>query len=364
MATVIFYNFILLSSTFFVWASEKGKGNLERYFFLGLAFLLVFLPSAIRYGVGADYFNYVNIYQNLEQYEWMESGFYYVNYLLSSIGAHFQWSFAAFAFLFSYAAFKAYPRKQAWLIHLVFFAVFYLLSFFYVRTAVAVGFSLWGLHVFLKGKTFQFLLLIGIASLFHKSTLLVGFVGLLSLVPLKAYFKSYVFPIIAVVFLCVALFKSSVLFAFAEWFLNVAGLTKYANYFNSSKWMDTRNLGSGLGVLSKILFCLYVIFNTINIVKLNERYWSVVVFIFIYALATILNAQIVIFGRLVYMFIFAIPYAAYILYNLPNNKAINRVVVILFILISIAGLTKDGFDLGGNWGESLLLNPYQTIFSE
>lgn len=62
MATVIFYNFILLSSTFFVWLSEKGKGNLERYFFLGLAFLLVCVPAAIRYDVGADYMSYLAIY--------------------------------------------------------------------------------------------------------------------------------------------------------------------------------------------------------------------------------------------------------------------------------------------------------------
>ena len=68
--------------------------KLDRWLLLFIGFLIVFIPSAIRYGVGADYFSYVNIYQNLEQYEWMESGLYYVNYLLSSIGAHFQWSFA------------------------------------------------------------------------------------------------------------------------------------------------------------------------------------------------------------------------------------------------------------------------------
>ena len=290
-----------------------------------------------------------------------ESGFYYVNYLLSSIGAHFQWSFAAFAFLFSYAAFKSYPRKQAWLIHLVFFAVFYLLSFFYIRTAVAVGFSLWGLHVFLKGKTFQFLLLIGIASLFHKSTLLVGFVGLLSLVPLKAYFKSYVFPVIAIVFLCVALFKSSALFALSEWFLNVAGLTKYANYFNSSKWMDTRNLGSSLGVLSKILFCLYVIFNTSNIVKLNERYWSVVVFIFVYALATILSAQIVIFGRAAMTFLPGFIYVIYVMYSLPSNTRLKNVFVLMFLLFLTMSFFKESFGIPNHYYDPKRV-PYQTIF--
>lgn len=367
MPTVIFYNFILLSSTFFVWLSEKGRTKIDRNVLIFIAFMIVFIPSAIRYGVGANYFSYLHIYEKswrLDIYKFIEPGFYYVNYFLKSLDAHFQWSFAAFSFLFSYAVFKSYPRKQSWLIHLTFFAIFYLLSFFYVRTAVAVGFSMWALYTFIQGRTYLFLILIAIASLFHLSALIVGVIGLLSLVPMHRYVKLYIFPIISVLVLVVAFFKNSLLFTLIEYVLKMAGLTRYTSYFSSTKWMDTRNLGTGLGVLTKVLFSLFFILNVKHIIKINKRFWAVLIFVFMYALGIVLSAQVVIFSRLAYMFIFAVPFAVFILLKLPKNKKINRFVILIFILISIAGLTKDGFDKGGNWGESLLLNPYQTIFSE
>lgn len=104
MTTVIFYNFILLSSTFFVWLSEKGRTYLDRWVLLFIAFLIIFMPSALRYGIGADYFNYLEIYQNPSLLEFYknkhEYGFYYINKFLRSVDAHFQWSFAVFAFIF------------------------------------------------------------------------------------------------------------------------------------------------------------------------------------------------------------------------------------------------------------------------
>src|SRR5690554_4211706 len=105
MATVLFYNFIVLSSTFFVWLSEKGRTYVDRWVLLWIAFLIVFVPSAIRYGVGTDFFNYVDIYENLENYTWMEQGFYFINWALKSVDAHPQWSMAAFAFIFTAVAF-------------------------------------------------------------------------------------------------------------------------------------------------------------------------------------------------------------------------------------------------------------------
>lgn len=349
---------------------RKGQRQLRKICFLGIAFLLVFVPAAIRYGVGADYFSYLAIFEgsssikSLDPYKYKEPGFYFINWFLKDIGAHFQWMFATFAFLFSYATFKSYPRKQAWLIHLTFFSIFYLLSFFYVRTAVAVGLSMWALYVFVQGKTYWFLLLIVIASLFHQSTLIVGLIGLFSLIPLHRYIKEYAFPLVVVLIIIVAFLKASVLFALMEYILNLAGLTKYYNYFNSDKWMDARRLGTGLGVLAKILFSLFFIINAKHIIKINSRYWAVLLFVFLYALGIVLSAQVVIFGRLAYIFIFAIPFSVYVLLQLPRNKSINLFVVSMFIFVSILGLTKDGLDTGGNWGESLLLNPYQTIFSE
>ncbi len=110
-----------------MWASEKGRTRFDRWFLLGIAFLLVFVPAAIRYDIGTDYVNYLAIYEGtsatktLEPYKFKEPLFYFVNWFYQSIDAHFQWVFATFAFIFTAVAFKAYPKKNAWLLHFLFF---------------------------------------------------------------------------------------------------------------------------------------------------------------------------------------------------------------------------------------------------
>ncbi|WP_353675354.1 EpsG family protein [Acinetobacter towneri] len=372
MPTVIFYCSILLFSTLFIYLRDKGKGKLEYYFFTILAFLLVFIPSAIRYEIGADYLNYKKIYLNIDYYNQMEFGFYYINYFLNNIGSHYQWSFVVFAFLYFLPLFLGYPKRNAWIIHFLFGSFFYLLSFFYVRSAIAVGFCFLALHFLLKNRFNYFLLFVFIGSLFHVSALFVGLVGLLSFIPTSKFFKHYIFPVISIFLLIFIYLQSNVLFGIMEKILFLLKMEKYAGYFSSTKWMDARNLGSGIGVLAKVIFSVYYIFNTKNAMKYNDKNWAISVFLFLYAVGVILSAQIVIFGRLAYMFIFAMPYAAFVLWNLTDNIVkcnsfvinINRLVVLLFAIMSLLFYIKDGFDLGGNWGESLFLNPYRTIFSK
>ncbi len=142
MATVIFYNLILFSSTFFVWLSEKGKRNSDRIFLLSIAFLIVFVPSALRYDIGTDYVNYIDIYKNLDDWQHMEKGFYFVNWILKSLDANQQWIIIILAFLFLIIAFKSYPKKDIWLFHLVFILILWFSSFNIVRQAVTLSFNM------------------------------------------------------------------------------------------------------------------------------------------------------------------------------------------------------------------------------
>lgn len=372
MPTVIFYCSILLFSTLFIYLRERGKGKFEYYFFTTLAFLLVFIPSAIRYEIGADYLNYKKIYLNIDYYNHMEVGFYYVNYLLNSLGAHYQWSFVVFAFLYFIPLFLGYPKRKAWIVHFLFCSFFYLLSLFYVRSAVAVGFSFLAMNFLLKKKYNHFLFFVVFASLFHMSALFVGIVGLLATIPTTRFFKYYIFPIVSISLLSFIYLQANFLFGIMEKILILLRMEKYASYFSSSKWMDARQLGSGIGVAIRVLFVMYYLFNTKNTMKHNEQNWFISVFLFLYAVGVILSSQVVIFGRLAYIFIFSMPYAAFILWNLSDNIVkingfvlnLNRLFVFLFAMISLVFYIKDGLDLGGNWGESLFLNPYRTIFSK
>lgn len=48
-------------------------------------------------------------------------------------------------------------------------------------------------------------------------------------------------------------------------------MRNYAIYFSSAKSMDARQMGSGMGVLAKVIFSIYYIFNAKNAMKYNDK---------------------------------------------------------------------------------------------
>lgn len=369
MITVIFYTFILLSSTFFVWASEKGKGSLERYVFLGIAFFLVFVPAAIRYDIGTDYVNYLAIYEGtsdtktLEPYKFKEPLFYLINWFYQSIGAHFQWMFATFAFIFTAVAFKAYPRKNAWLLHFLFFAMLWFFSFNGMRQAVALSWCLLALFAFFEKRYVWFFVFTLIGSTFHQSALFITVAGLAALIPLGNKIKYRVAPYIFIGFIVFTYLSMNVVLTHMEQILSLVGLTKYAGYFSSAKHFIARDFGTGLGVLAKVLFSIYIIWNAKAVIKQNKNYWLLIVLVFAYAVGVVLADKIIIFGRMADTFVVAPIIAGYLLWHMPNNKQLNRLVLGAFLGFLILSFIKDGMGIETSYADPKR-NPYQTIFSE
>lgn len=366
MATVIFYNFILLSSTFFVWLSEKGKGNLERYFFLGLAFLLVFIPSAIRYDIGTDYVNYLEIYENaslLESYRLKEPAFYFINFFLKNYDSHFQWMFATFSFVFTAVAFKAYPRKNAWLLHFLFFLMLWFFSFNGIRQALALSWCLLALFSFFERRYVWFVLLTLVGSTFHQSALIFTMIGVACMVPLNERIKSYIAPLAFIAFIGFTFVAMNVVLIYIEQILQLLGLTRYANYFNSARHFIARDFGSGIGILAKILFSFYIIFNTKHFLRLNKQYWFLIVLVFAYTVSTVLANSIIIFARMADVFALAPIVSAYLLLQLPINRQIHKLALACFMGFLLLSFIKESFGVPTTYADPKR-NPYQTIFSE
>ncbi|MBE0471496.1 MAG: EpsG family protein [Methyloprofundus sp.] len=369
MATVFFYNFILFSSTFFVWLSEKGRTKLDRWVLLGIAFLLVFVPAAIRYDIGTDYLNYLAIYEGtsaiktLEPYKFKEPLFYFVNWFLKSIDAHFQWMFAAFAFIFTAAAFKAYPRKNAWLLHFLFFSMLLFFSFNGLRQAVALSLSFLALFHFFERRYFWFFALNIVGATFHQSALFITATGLAALIPLGIHLKTRIAPFVFIGFIGFTYISMSVVLVYLEQILNLVGLTKYAGYFSSTRHFIPRDFGSGLGVLAKLLFSIYIILNAKALIELNKNYWLLIILTFAYALGIVLANNIVIFGRMADTFILAPVIGAFLLFHLPKNKQFHRLVLTVFLLFLILSFSKEGIGTETSYADPKR-NPYQTIFSE
>lgn len=364
MATVIFYNFILLSSTFFVWMSEKGKGNLERYFFLSIAFLLVFLPAALRYDIGTDYVNYLDIYEtgSYKSYQFKEPAFYFINWFLNSIDAHSQWLFFTFSFIFTAVAFKAYPRRNAWLLHFLFFSMLWFFSFNGIRQAIALSWCMLALSHFFDKRYGWFIVLTLIGSTFHQSVLLITVFGLVALIPINHHIKIRIAPLSFIGFLVFTSISINVVIAYIEPLLSTIGLTKYSYYFGGRHFIE-REHGSGLGALIKIIFSIYILLNTKSLLRVNENYWLLVVLVFIYAVGVILANQIIIFGRMADTFVLAPIISAYLLLLLPNHKQVHRFILILFLLFMILTFNKLSLGEATSYSDPKL-NPYTTIFED
>src|SRR5690554_8221538 len=131
--SLVFYNAILLLSTLFVWLSEKASTPMQRKVCTLIAFLIVFLPAALRYEIGIDYFSYKIIFENIRDgldpfwQSKMEPGYYFLNWVVANLGLSFEWLVALVAFFITLFFFYWLPKKES-----IFMALFnYRIVLFY-----------------------------------------------------------------------------------------------------------------------------------------------------------------------------------------------------------------------------------------
>lgn len=361
LSAVLLYNFILLGSTFFVYLSEKCIHKSDRNFFLFVAFLMIFLVSALRYDVGTDFLAYINIYNNIADYDNMEVGFYYINLALYNLELSSQWSIIAFSFIFTVIIFYSYPSEKKYIIHLIIFSTLLLYSFNGIRQAIAIACGLLALKYYLSNYFIKSLIIVFFGVLFHKSIIILLPVFMISKIPFSNLYKFYIIPFVMIALLVVSqIFILQLVFGIGV-LLDVLNLP-YANYFNHERHFVPTSLGSGLGVLAKLVFSIYVLSNSQFFLKKNSKYWLLIISIFLYAVSVILAKEIEIFGRLEQIFLFAPIICAYLLIvnsiKLNTHKIVSGI-YILFLLISFSKIVISG----ANDYTDPKLYPYQTIFN-
>lgn len=361
MLTALLYLSILLLSTFFVYISEKGKGRLEHFTFLFIAFLIVFIPSAIRYDIGTDFLSYLNIYNNLDLYTNIEPGYYLLNWILNQLGAPSQWIYVVTSFIFTYAIFKAYPQSRAWVIHFAAFSLLLFFSFNGTRQALAIAFCLIAVFKFFKKEYVKFVVLILIGSSFHTSALVILLCGLLALIPLRYSLKARTLPIVFIIAIALTFVSVNLVVRYIEQILTLLRLTQYSGYFTSG-YFNAVDSGSGLAALVKILFSVYIITQTRPFLKMNPQYWFLILLTFFYTISVILATNIVIFGRMQMVFIISPILGLYFLPLLPQRNQFNKVVSLLFITFLLLLFIKDSLNTYSGFGPDPKLNPYKSIF--
>ncbi|MDI9738109.1 EpsG family protein [Stutzerimonas stutzeri] len=363
LITVFFYSSIVIVSALFVYLSENSKKIEEKLIMLFFAFLVVFIPAAIRYNIGTDFLAYIDIFENIEQHPRLEAGFYYSNYFLKMFGFPSQTIIALMAFVFSLVALVALPREKGWVVYFAFMLVVYFFSFNVIRQAVAVAFSLLAIGLFLRGSFFQFVFWVCIGGLFHKSVFLLLPIGALCQLQWRNNAYIYIFQIIGIFALLIFYFYSSYVFHLMKTLLEFSGAVEYASYFDSSKHFVKAEIKTGVGVIGNILFACYFILRSKSLLEYNYRANLLILIALLYALSLILTSQIVIFNRMLAVF-YAFPaYAMHMLLVMRDRyRQLDLLVAFIYGLLLFLLFIKNSFGFPDGYTNPLL-NPYKVFFA-
>lgn len=362
--TIIFYNFILFLSTLFVYFSEKAKNKYGSILFLAISFLIIFLPAALRFNIGTDYWSYVEIYEavgagNPVPIEWGTLGLMYIlNYLELSV----EWFFVITSFIIYFVYFLSLPKKGSVIYHFAYIVTYYLVTYNLVRSALAFSFILLFIKLFLERKNFSVLTIVFlIAFIFHKSSVLL--IVLLAFVyfDVGRIFNNLYGKIFGIGFLIFCFLNRSYLIGkIVE--VNLLDIFGYGHYVETGYFQEVE-MGTGLGFLLNISILLIPIFIH-DKVKGKVLYNKLVVnSALLLLMASIAMASIGIFSRLQRFFIFGFVLTAHYFYFI-EKKLLKHIVIVFLIFWGILffeiNIIKSRSDVCGGGR----INPYVSIFNK
>lgn len=153
-------------------------------FFVAVSLIIPILIGGFRYGVGTDYFNYINLYNNHTKLSFGEfidnNGFGELLFFTLEKIAYTVFHDPRFIFIISvgltviffYFGIKAYKLKYPGLVYLLYLMTIFPMTLNAVRQGVAVSLVFFASTFILKADKVKYILMIIIAGLFHISALL------------------------------------------------------------------------------------------------------------------------------------------------------------------------------------------------
>lgn len=251
--SVIFYILLLCGLICSSCGVSFARDKFLVKFFQGVTFLFLFLPAAFRYGIGTDYFNYVEIFNKISRGYVLniEPGWWILNRCVYTLGGNAQTLIALTAFL-TYFFLLCEVESEKWFIYVpAFFLIFYTWTFTTLRQMLAMSMCFFALCRIKKGKYFFAILIAGLSFFIHKSVLLYPFIyGLV-----KIFRFSKTGGLVFISFTCIVSIALAPLLN--DIFLYLISFTMYAGYAEST-WANAPEVTTGLGRILR--FCIYFAF--------------------------------------------------------------------------------------------------------
>lgn len=343
---------------------KKNIVNIRRLtvkdFWLILSALPFFIVAAIRYNVGTDYHTYIRLQipEIMRGVTWRVEFLYRQLVKFGMSLGDVQWVFVITHLLIIFFVWKAIKEQSVhlgWSVFVFMFGTFYNNSLNLMRQFVGMAICLYGIKYILNKDFKRYLITVGIASLFHRTALL-----LLPLYFITEIKINWIWSLLGTAF---CLFISPFLRRIMVYSSNIIGL--YYNYFNDIRY-DINNTQYDFIIFEVIILviCLYCSFypnirNTNSFVDGEDRKRNI--YIWFQTIATVIaclsriipnSTRIILLTSM--MQIIYVPYFIYSFKNKKTRRFIGFSFLCIFILLFIRVIIIRGV------GHTL---PYQTIFS-
>ncbi len=347
--TLLIYNAVLLFACALAFGVRISRGGWEWLFRL-LLFLVLWVPAALRYGIGTDYASYASIfYSPSGELARIEPGYAWLNYAIMACGGQAEWLFALVSLLTYAPVAFCVRRKHILPVVVLFVLTMYLASYSTIRQSLAVVWVLVALSRYIDdGEVAHTYVWIAAASTIHLSVLLVLPFVLVRRIHIPVWVLLLLLPVAYVV----------VRMGFID-FLFSSGLfldSKYGVYAGSQFDKPTE-LGSGLGILLRMVIpLLYLVYSG----RMGRRCDVVLYLVVAYIVAYMLSMQVHVFNRLVDVFAFA-PVLAFSVMSSGLRKRAALVAVVLLLFVNFQKIiVANPSDAHSGLG----IAPYKTLFEK
>ena len=346
----MFYIIIMILAVLFILPVKYSKSKFVSKVCYIISFMISFLPAALRYGIGTDYFyTYVPYFKwiNSGVREYSEVGFNFLNKFIGFFTTDYKWLFFITSFiilLFIYKAIWDNSEDVLQSVLLIYVGQSYFYSMNMVRQAIAISIVLYS-YKFLKDKKYiKLLICIVCASLFHSSALVLIPIFTISMLNISILKKIIIFIILFV--LQPVFYKALIL---------LLGYTKYGWYYAEGLFKESISI---LLVLQNIIILLLdFYYQKIYSKKITKEYKILSNINFIGVCLMILSYNIPLVFRVIrYCTIFQILLIPKLL-NLSDNDVNKKIFgSCLFLFLAVCMIYQIII-----WGGEGVY-PYESIF--
>lgn len=345
--SLLYYLLALALTYYFARRYETEKKNKTQNLFF--SFLVVFLFCALRFWVGNDYVGYYETFKESTP-EWeirVEPSFWLLNRFFSGFAYGYLGVFAFSSFLSLFFVYKILVKYNIVSLGILMYFTLEFLIFTNdaLRQGIAVSILVYGYQFLVEKKRLKYVLCVAMAFTFHYTAcvmLILIFLGKLK-IPAKVYYIAWLSSMV--------LHYSGVLEPLIQQSMVLMPMYGESYAMKHQNQFEAYSSNSGLGVLFKMLLCLYAIKNLKNT---DNNY-----FVHLFIIGSILHHSFngfMLADRLVLYMVFANIVAMPLVLKNESIKLYKQVVVsVILLYYSLQSL----FAL-----ESHGAVPYRTLFFE